>query len=349
MRNKMLRFLVLLFSVTVAQAESLPMIDTHMHFESVPYMDLDGSRKTALAEMDRRNIRMSLLMSPPRDSFVAKRNQDVEELMPAVKDAPGRFAVLGGGGSLTIMINAVSADTVNDERRSEFRQRAERILALGAVGFGEMFIQHLSLPAMGPGHAYENVPADHPLLMLLADIAAEHDVPIDMHFDMVPQDMPLPPNLMSHSPPNPAQLTGNRGAFEALLSHNLKAKFVWAHVGFEPLLTRGPAVVREMLQAHPNLYMSFRLNRGGPMHPMALDEDGRLKDEWLLLIREFPDRFMLGSDAFYAAGERVARGASSQGLDNLRGLVDQLPPDLARRVASDNAALIYKLKFPSGN
>lgn len=349
MQIRRLRVLAWVLGVAAAHAEPLPMIDTHVHFESVPYMDLDGSRKTALTEMDRRNIRMSLLMSPPRDTYVAKRNQDVEELLPAVQAYPDRFAVLGGGGSLTIMINATPADAVDDERRSEFRRRAERILEQGAVGFGEMFIQHLSLPAMGPRHGYENVPADHPLLMLLADIAAEHDVPIDMHFDMVPHDMPLPPPLMKHSPPNPAQLAANRAAFEALLAHNPKAKFVWAHVGFEPLMTRGPAVVREMLQAHPNLYMSFRLNRGGPLRPMALDETGRLKDEWLALIQAFPDRFMLGSDAFYGASDTVSRGASAQGLDNLRGLVDQLPPDLARRVASDNAALIYKLKFPTGN
>lgn len=344
MPRRYLTLTCLLCAAAAAQAQPLPMIDTHVHFESVPSMYFEGSRKTALAEMDQRQIAMSLLMSPPRASLNGKINHDVEELLFAAKEQPDRFAVLGGGGSLTIMINDTPADSVSESVRQKFRQRAERILAQGAVGFGEMFIQHLSLPAMGKGHAYENVPADHPLLLLLADIAAEHDVPIDMHFDMVPHDMPLPQPLMSHSPPNPPMLQANQAAFERLLAHNRKAKIVWSHVGFEPMQTRGPQVVAEMLQVNPNLYMSFRLNRGGPARSMALDGDGKLKAGWVDLVRQFPDRFMLGSDAFYAPGNSVSRGATSQGLDNLRALVDQLPPELGRQVASENAIRLYKLK-----
>ncbi len=341
MMNRILHALLfLVMGAAQAQPASIPMIDTHVHFESAPAMNFPASLASAVEEMNRRNIRMSLLMSPPRATFNGRVNHDIEDLLFAAKAHPDRFAVLGGGGSLTILINETRPEAVDEAARQKFRQRAERILALGGKGFGEMFIQHLSLPAMGPGHAYTNVPADHPLLLLLADIAAEHEVPIDMHFDMVPHDMPLPQPL--RSPPNPPVLQANRVAFERLLAHNRKARIVWSHVGFEPIHTRHPEIVTEMLRAHPNLYMSFRLNRSGPRNTMALGSSGQLKADWLALVQSFPDRFMLGSDAFYAFGG-LSRGASAEGLNNLRGLVEQLPADLARQVAYENAVRLYKL------
>ena len=74
--------------------------------------------------------------------------------------------------------------------QKKFKERAEELLREGVVGFGEMTAEHFdgSTP-------YQYAPADHPLYLMLADIAAEHDVPIDLHMEAVPQDMPLPAGL----------------------------------------------------------------------------------------------------------------------------------------------------------
>ncbi|MEY2683612.1 MAG: hypothetical protein RJA09_756, partial [Pseudomonadota bacterium] len=144
-------------------------------------------------------------------------------------------------------------------------------------------------------------------------------------------------------------LTENATEFRRLLAHNPKTRVVWSHVGFEPLLTRSPQEVRAWLQAHPNLYMSFRLNRGAPMPGAALNPRGQLKPEWLALMQAFPDRFMLGSDSFYDQ-TGVARGGgepgSNAGLKALRALIDALPAPLAQAVASGNAVRFYKLPRP---
>lgn len=326
-----------------AQADALPLIDTHAHFQTIPYKELEASHKTALATMERMNIARSLLMPPPFATLTPQWFYDIEDLLFTVKANPERFAALGGS-SLNLMIHGTPADAVDDAVRARFRKRAQDIVALGAVGFGEISVLHLSIPAMGPRHAYENVPADHPLLLLLADIAAENNIPIDLHCDLVPEDMPLPEMLRANAL-NPPLLEGNLPAFRRLLSHNSMTKIVWVHVGFEPLLTRHPERVRKMLQDYPNLYMSFRLNRGALRPAAALDPDGKLKATWTDLVREFPDRFMLGSDSFYARNG-IARGSSEEGLNNLRGLIEQLPPDLAPKVASDNAIHLYRLKSP---
>ncbi|MFC5522877.1 amidohydrolase family protein [Polaromonas jejuensis] len=329
-----------------AQAEPIPLIDVHAHFQTSPVKDLDASYKAALATMDRRNIARSLLMPPPYDTRVPKRFYDIEDLLFTTKASPDRFAVLGGS-TLNIMIHDTSPESVDESVRAKFRKRALEIVKLGAVGFGEISVLHVSIPLMGRNHPYEMVPPDHPLLLLLADIAAENDLPIDLHCDLVPEDMPLPDGLRSN-PQNPSQLEANLPGLQRLLAHNSQAKIVWSHVGFEPLRTRRPGLVRRMLASYPNLYMSFRLNRGTLQPASAMDPDGTVKPAWVDLVREFPDRFMLGSDAFYERGG-IARGSSDDGMGHLRTLIEQLPPDVGVKVASENAMRIYRLKSPATN
>lgn len=327
-----------------AAAQGVPMVDTHSHFQADKDRNFAAGLKSALREMDQVGMARTVLMPPPNTSGELPAYYDVEDLLFAVREFPGRVAIMGGS-SLNGTIHHTAPDAVTDAVKARFRQRALDILGLGAVGFGEMGIHHLSLPAMGPHHAYSVVPADHPLLLLLADIAAERDVPIDLHMDLVPQDMPLPDALRSQAQ-NPATLPANADAFKRLLQHNPKARFVWSHVGFEPLLTRQPQRVREWLKTFPNLYMSFRLNRGHANPAAALGPDGQLKQAWTALVSDFPDRFLLGSDSFYDRNG-VARGGlepgSNQGLRALRSFVDALPPAVAQAVAHGNALRLYKL------
>lgn len=323
-----------------AQAQGLPLIDTHSHFQSGPNRDFEAALRAALGQMDRIGAARTILMPPPIPHHHPVRFYDIEDLLFARNTQPQRVALMGGS-SLNVMIHETPAAAVNDEVRARFRQRADAILAHGAVGFGEIGILHVSIPAMGPEHAYTDVGANHPLLLLLADIAAERDVPIDLHFDLVPEDMPLP-EVLRPNPLNPPVLKANAALFRQLLAHNPRTRFVWSHVGFEPLLTRTPQQVRQFLTEFPNLHMSFRLNNGHRSPAAALDPGGALKPVWVQLVRDFPDRFMLGSDAFYESAG-IARGSSERGQNNLRALVDALPLELGRAVASGNAVRFYKL------
>ena len=100
--------------------------------------------------------------------------------------------------------------------------QAEELIKMGVAGFGELSIEHLSLP-QSPVKDYEYAPADSPLMLLLADIAAENNVPIDLHMEALPQTIPTP---KEYGPPNPPELHGNIGPLENLLSHNPKAKII---------------------------------------------------------------------------------------------------------------------------
>jgi hypothetical protein len=313
---------------------SSPFVDVHTHLDPT---DIDASVRIALQMKKQENAaRIFFLASPSVFSMDPKDRFDSELLLAAIKKYPGEFGVLGGGGTLNAMIQqAVETGDAGPAVQNKFKLRAEEIILQGALGFGEMTAEHF--PTSTP---YQYAPADHPLFLTLADIAAEHNVPIDLHMEAVPQDMPLPSHLKS--PPNPPRLHANIAAFERLLAHNPRAKIVWDHAGWDNTGFRTPELCRRLLQAHANLYMELKLDaQDTEMNPPLVNgATGPLKPDWLKLLQDFPDRFIIGSDQHYP----MPKQAGTQRWQEIVLLFNQLPPDLRRKIGTENAARIYNLK-----
>ncbi|MEW5892936.1 MAG: amidohydrolase family protein [Pseudomonadota bacterium] len=325
-------------------------VDTHAHLvesgTGVFAGSLLGAADAAVKEMDRLGYAKAILMPTPQ-IYRGTSNHDFEAFKEVQQKHPGRFAVLGGGYLLNALIHKSVADgRVDEDDRKLFIRNAEMILASGAVGFGELAAEHYSIGKFAAFHAYESAPPDHELFLLLADIAAQHDVPIDLHAEILPQDMPLPATPALISPPNPAQLKANLAGFERLLAHNRKAKIIWVHAGWDLSGTRDLGLMTRLMRTHPNLYMSFKI-AGKPGAPKSkpLGPDGRLKPEWLGFIQEFSDRLLIGTDEFYqAASVNRVDITTAAGLTELPvRLVQQLPPELGRKIGYENAMRLYKL------
>ena len=317
-------------------------IDVHFHLiaDKGDLESFDEAARAALQIMNAERIRTIVVMSPPRP----RENFDIESLADIAKKYGPRIVMFGGGGTLNPMLQeAGKSPEVTEGVRRRFEETAQRIIASGAKGFGEITAHHVSL---SPSHGYESVPADHPLFLLLADIAAQHDVPIDLHFDPVPADVQKPPSLSS--PQNPAVLKANLAGFERLLAHNRKAKILWAHAGADPVGYFTPKLVRELLGRHPNLALSVRPTApfpGSMVHPK-----GAINDDWIALLGDFPDRFVIGSDSFVVAkaytgaeAPRIFEQRSEIQRRGIRRLLSHLPADLARRIGYENAERIYRL------
>lgn len=317
-------------------------IDVHFHLiaDKGDLESFDEAAQRTLQIMDAERIQTIVIMSPPRPNA----NFDIESLADVVKKYGPRIVMFGGGGSLNPMLQeAGKSPVVAEEVRRRFEETAQRIIASGAKGFGEIAAHHVSL---SPSHGYESVPADHPLLLLLADIAAQHDVPIDLHFDPIPDDVEKPSSLSS--PQNPAVLKANLVGFERLLAHNRKTKIMWAHAGADPVGYFTPKLVRELLGRHSNLALSIRPTApfpGSMVHPK-----GAVNDKWIAVLRDFPDRFVIGSDSFVVAkaytgaeAPRVFEQRSEIQRRGIRRLLSYLPEDLAKRVGYENAIRLYGL------
>lgn len=317
-------------------------IDVHFHIVG-DKGEKEGfliAAKRTIGIMDRAGIDKIVLMSPPRpfESF------DVDELMEVQKLYGSRINIIGGGGTLNPMLQkAGGLKEINPELKKEFESKAESIVASGAKGFGEIGVHHVSL---NHGHGYESIQADHPLLLLLADIAARNNVPIDIHFDPIPEDMKTPGILSS--PKNPPELKENITAFERLLAHNRKAKIVWAHAGSDPVGFYTPELVTRLLKKHDNLYCSVRTTHRDN-HPMRHPRLG-INQEWINVLKNFPDRFVLGTDSFVTTpdysgpeGPKVFEQRSEMQREGVNQVLSYLDDNLARKIGRENAIKIYNL------
>lgn len=334
----MLRLLVLTALIGLPASPAGPAevlyIDTHGHIQlGIP--ELPGGVETALATMDAEGIEQMLIMPVPLG-----QDADEDDVVEIVAGHPDRFAFLGGGWTLNSKIQD-APDPMTPEALSSFELEAIEILRKGAIGFGEMVGEHFSLRR---GHPYISAQPDHPLFLRLADIAARYGVPIDLHMEALIEDTLrdslcgittvcwTDPNTIN---PNPDTFPENVTALETLLSHNRRARIVWVHAGWDNTDQRTVKLMRRLLEDHRNLYMNIKFRRSLTNRP--LDGEGQLRSGWLDLIRSFPDRFTIGTDAKYPA---------DQGEDWIplhRDLLNQLPPDLARKVGYLNAIRIYNL------
>lgn len=235
--------------------------------------------------------------------------------------------------------------------RSSFRAKANSVIDGGAVAFGEMFGLHL---CMSERHNYQAAAPNHPLFKVLADVAAERGVSIDLHTEAVPHDAPMPSNLQMACSKNPAQLLATIPQFEELLAHNRNANIVWQHIGWDNTGYLTVDLWRQLLGKHKNLYLAIRVETrvsqvggGGPMPNRIVDENSALRPEWASLFRDYAGRIMVGGDEFVAPPMAMSGGIASiapKSFDATWQVVKELDASTAASIGGANAARIYHLE-----
>jgi len=336
-----------------AHAKEHGYIDTHMHFQSQRSggggsgrgrPNSRGYREAAsslVSQMNRYRVEKAVIMPPPQ-TMEKEGRYDYRVLMEAIRDHPGRLYLAAGGGTLNAMIHSVEPSEVTAALRKRFEDQAKELVQAGAVAFGETTAMHV---CMAEWHNYSAQAPDHPLFLLLADLAARYGVPIDLHMEAIPESMTTPQNLRDACSKNPTRLPATLPAFERLLAHNRQAKIVWQHIGWDNVGFMTTKLLSRLLAEHPNLYLAIRVEErgrqvggGGPMPNRIVDADWRVRPEWLKLMETFPGRFMVGGDEFVGSARKMP-----QSFEETWSLLKQLPPALARTVGRDNAARVYRL------
>jgi hypothetical protein len=164
---------------------------------------------------------------------------------------------------------------------------------------------------LGEFHLYDSANANGPVARKLMTLAEEKDLAVLAHVDDAAIDL-----LMANTP--------SRGA---------KVRLIWAHTGIG-----GPPVARvdQLLARYPRLMgeLSYR--------PGLTCEGGRLCPEWRQLLLKYPTRFLVGSDTWI--NQRWQ--SYDDTMKGYRTWLGDLPADIARRIAWDNAAALFGLKQP---
>jgi hypothetical protein len=189
------------------------------------------------------------------------------------------------------------------------------------------------------------------------EVAATREAVIDLHKDpIVGTSMPISSALKS--PPNPKTVKGNVAGFERLLAHDRKARIAWAHGGSDFTGNMTPALIGQLMDKHPNLFMSLRpvplvFNK---TNPFGLQDKNTLltpkgvDPAWLKLLQRHSDRFVMGADTFFLTPTVPADsplrhlGEGNNGrLNAAAKLLSALPPQLARKIGTENAVRLYRL------
>lgn len=310
-------------------------------------MSLQGARSNGTASsdylvemMDEYGIEKTIVMPPPQNPNQQGAYQ-YTDLLDSIRKYPDRLVLGAGGGTLNPMIQGTQPSEVTKEIRDDFKAKAIEIVQAGAHVFGEMTALHT---CMNPKHHYVAAPPDHPLFLLLADLAAQYDIPIDLHMEAVQADMPTPKHILQACDKNPDILPATIPAFERLLDHNPKARIVWQHIGWDNTGQMTISLLRRMIEKHPNLYLAIKAvpdsNRRNRIH----DDAYNILPEWREFIESFPDRIVVGADEFARPSEMQGGYKKPPFFKITWQAVMSLPPELRKHIGRENPLRIYNLK-----
>ena len=187
-------------------------------------------------------------------------------------------------------------------------------------GIGEILTRHDSLTHLTYG---ENARADHPALDPVYALAAKEKLPVLLHS-----------NITSTREPGYIYLK----EVEQAVARHPQTTFIWAHAGTSANIERRQhlqnlaATIGRLLDRCPNLNIML----SWVLTPYYLfGPDGRPDPAWLKLVRRHSDRFLVGSDV-------VGRFAKlKESIDEERRFLSQLPPEIARKIAYENAARLF--------
>jgi len=185
----------------------------------------------------------------------------------------------------------------------------------GAKGIGELSIRH---PATinSKEKKYE---ADSSNLMKIYSIAADYNIPINIHFDY----------SLSYI-----------NELENAISQNPNTIFIWAHMGDAQY-----DAVETLMDQYDNLYADISsrnpyYERAYDLSDQRLDDIGVIKSEWKELFEKHPDKFFFGLDLGPADRHKNAE----ETIDYYRSILSQLNSDAEAKISYKNAHRLFGIK-----
>lgn len=293
---------------TAKLAPELPIADLHLH------PDPDLSPSAIKDAMDSNGVRWAGAGAKrgPRSTWVAVSEALGGRFIPFAGQAELNRAFFQGGV-------AAMEDAENPIIRALLREAEDDLKAGRIKGIGEIFVNN---SRSSPSPAFRrNARADALSIRRLYQLVAEHGgfLTFHMHADR-----------------------DNVDQMERLLASDRRGRILWNHCGVDTDADE----VRPLLARHPNLFceLAFRYPPVLPGHVAGRDPKREIfssagpNPAWVRLLEEFPDRFMIGTDA-------ENRGKYDEAIRTVRtGLLPYLRPATARKVAYENAQHLFGSK-----
>lgn len=238
-----------------------------------------------------------------------------------------RYIATAGQVALTDIYRRKGVRGIEDATSPEYAQLLEEANKLFAAkqikGLGELILNNQN---SNPNSSFQRkAKIDSPAILQLLDVAKRWEAFVNIHAEDDPNSVQELENLATAYPSVP---------------------IILAHC----LFTSNIALIDRLLAKHPNLYCelsarneSMYANHFARQHADRLDwivfDDKKLKPNWKELIEKYPTRFMVGTDTFNSWVDVKKAVRQIRG-----GLLQNLSPETARLVASENAIRVMKLE-----
>ncbi len=213
---------------------------------------------------------------------------------------------------------ALVSSTPDEGTRMLYRQDPERIIPFLRPYHDEItssnWFQHdeiidyfetrLEMPiysGLGEFHIHDPINADSEVIKKTVKLAVERDIYLHVH--------------------------STHEAVEKIFEYEPRAKILWAHAG----MSDPPEVVARMFDRFDNLWVDISIRE------YDIAPQGQLDPKWEKLFLDYADRITVGSDTWVNAQwdnyEKIIA------FD--RNWLAQLPPDVAKKIAFDNASRLF--------
>lgn len=298
-------------STTPAAESEDRYIDVHTHI-----MPAGMPLEQIIRNMDKEGIDRMVIMESPTDIYnrVPQTQSGIPE---AAEKYPDRFIALYGGEAIVMLYSVTASGNYTKEDEKKYADLLEGAIKSGKYGgFGEIALRHFT----SENGTEITIPGNHSWMFIMSDIAAKYDVPIDIHMEATDETV---------------------AGLEKLLDHNKSAKLIWEHAGRSNTGKTTPLLMRRLMKEHPNLYSAVKIRKAKTAERIAvriLDDEDKITPEWMALFRDFPDRFMIGSD--------IKPGEKEDDFSHIkyqRTFLSRLPPEIAKKIERENAKKIYKI------
>ncbi len=288
-------YILLAFGVVSISASAVetppPFADVHLHFNWDQEELLSANE--ALSVLEKNNVQFAVVFSTP--SANAFKLSDISN---------GR------------VIPFFSPYITGHSRGNWFHDKHVLPLARKGLeegrykGIGELHV----ISGLGPRR-------DNKVLQGLLELAAEFDVPFNIHTE-----------------------TSDYRFLQPICEQHSKVRFLWAHAGG----VLGPEHSEGILKACSNVWIE--LSARDPNHYGGLlDDDGKLRAGWKNVITNYPDRFMVGTDPVWNAHQVNRWYEADEGwlhyhkfISFHRKWLKELPKDVEKKVRLDNALRFFK-------
>lgn len=299
-------------------AGSMPLIDVHFHL--MPFM-----RPEALeARMDKNHVALAIsagAIGGPQIGSPRARDAEVTLLLDS------RYIPASGSGELyraeRAAGTALFTDAANPHRTDAFARLLEQRYD-GRRAIPETF-PNAENSSVDPLRR-RRVPTDGPFFQELMKLAVQENLPLPMHMEWHPESVAQLANLLRAHPLGTVVLShcGKITVADDIRRFFEQHTNVYCDLGF-----RGAPLASQESLKDPNRLIYW---------PSGLFRKADIKPDWLKLINDFPDRFMMAIDDVHSWEQYDEVVAAIRD-----GVLAKLEPKIAEQVAYRNAIKVYRL------